>query len=177
MHPVPKIAAFMLTACALPALLTQAGAQSANPACTLLSTAEIRAASGQNYDEGSEGDALGEGLGGGASCQWGGPRFGPGEDQPLLSLVLVPIKKGSMTEWNLKQPARKGCARDKLGGVGEVAYFETCGDRRGPVAYAKAGAWDVVVQMDAEPPATAASVRPAIIAVAKAAAAKARAKP
>ena len=183
MHSFLRFAAPLLTACALAALPSTGAAQapgpgrsSANPACTLLTLAEMRSASGQQYDHESEGDAMGEGLGGGASCQWGGPSFGPGEERPLLSLILVPIKGRSLTEGGLKAAPRKGCTREKLSGIGEVAFLETCESSRGPVAYAKAGTWDVVVQMDAKPPATAASVKPAILAVAKAAAARLKAK-
>jgi len=61
-----------------------------------------------------------------------------------------------------------------LSGVGDVAFMETCEQDRGPAAYANAGKWDLIVQMDAEAPATPASVKPAIVAVAKAAAAKLR---
>ncbi len=160
---------------ALPALLAGAHAQD-NPACSLLTLDEIRSASGQNYDDASPGDELGQGIGGGASCQWGGPSFVPGKATPMLGLVVIPNTNGSYTANALKRTPQKGCTREKLSGVGDVAFLETCEKSRGPVAYASAGKWDLVVQIDAEPPATAASVKAPIIAVAKAAAAKLRAK-
>lgn len=161
-----------------PAAMAQAGVRagnSANPACALLTTAEVRAASGHDYDAGDEGDAPGEGLGGGSSCQWGGAGFGPGKRLPMLGLVLIPRRQQSFTEAGLRRKPREGCTREQVRGLGELAYVEVCARSRGPVVYVKVGAHDLVVQLDAEPPATAASVKPALLAVARAAAAKLRA--
>jgi hypothetical protein len=122
-----------------PARLTAAGAQApANPACTLLSTAEIQAATGTNYHQGSEGDALGEGAGGGASCQWGGLSLVPGESRPLLSLVVIPPgERGSYTQARLEAKPREGCTRETAPGIGDLAFVESCDKSRGPVAYVR----------------------------------------
>jgi hypothetical protein len=173
MQPITSGILLALATYAVPALATLGHAQD-NPACTLLTLDEVRSASGQNYDDASPGDELGQGIGGGASCQWGGPSFVPGKGTPMLSLVVIPNKNGSYTARALKAATPKGCTREKLSGVGELAFLETCEKSRGPVAYANAGEWDLVVQIDAEPPATAASVKAPIIAVAKAAAVKLR---
>jgi hypothetical protein len=63
---------------ALPLIATAAGsdlrAQGAgNPACGLLTAADLAQATGKSYDAPSPGDGMGEGAGGGASCQWGDP--------------------------------------------------------------------------------------------------------
>jgi len=173
MPSTSRILALVLAGYVLPMLSASAHAQG-NPACTLLTLEEIRSTSGQNYDDASPGDELGQGIGGGASCQWGGPSFVPGKGTPMLSLVVIPNKNGSYAEGALKAAPRKGCTREKLSGVGDVAFLETCEKSRGPVAYANAGKWDLVVQMDVEPPATPASVKAPIVTVAKAAAAKLR---
>jgi hypothetical protein len=166
--------ALVLAGYVFPVLPGRAHAQ-ANPACTLLTLDEIREASGQSYDSGDPGDEL-EGGFGRASCQWGGASFMPGKEKPMLSLVLVPNTKGSYAAGAVNAALRKGCAREKLSGVGDVAFMETCEKDRGPAAFANAGKWDLIVQMDVVPSATAASVKPAIVAVAKAAAARLRSK-
>jgi hypothetical protein len=148
-------------------------AQSApNPACALLTAADLQKATGKSYDNGDEGDPMGEGAGGGASCQWGDP---VGRGAPMISVVYIPAKGGTgYTEISRSRNARPGCTRETVSGLGDAAYIETCPKDRGPVAYIKAGANDLIVQMDAVAPATAASLKPTLIAVAKAAVAKAR---
>jgi hypothetical protein len=166
--------ALVLAGYVFPVLLTRAHAQ-ANPACTLLTLDEIRKESGQSYDSGVPGDEL-EGGFGRASCQWGGASFMPGEEKPMLSVVLIPNTKNSYAAGAVNIAPRKGCAREKLSGVGDVAFMEFCEKDRGPTTYANVGKWDLMVEMDVLPPATAASVKPAIVAVAKAAAARLRTK-
>lgn len=147
----------------------------ANPACALLTDQEIRTATGRTYDAASPGDDLGQGAGGGASCQWGGPTFGPGEDLPLLGVVFIPESpRGSYTEHSLKRKPMPGCARETLRGVGDRAFIETCERSRGPVAYVRVGRNDLVVQADPESGKPVASAKPVVIALAKVAAAKAR---
>jgi hypothetical protein len=159
------------------AAAAQVSRPSANPACALLTTAEVRSATGRDYGTGSPGDELGEGLGGGASCQWGGPSFRPGDDLPLLSLVVIPNPpNGSHTEKALKVKPFTGCARETLRGVGDLAFIEICERGRGAVAYVKAGRNDLVVAGDPAKGKPPASAKPVIVAVAKAAAAKARAR-
>jgi hypothetical protein len=61
------------------------------PACALLSAAEIRNITGRdNYPDFVDGDPLGEGAGGGSSCQYGGESFMTVNSPPMLSLVLIP---------------------------------------------------------------------------------------
>jgi hypothetical protein len=143
------------------------------PACALLSASEIRKATGiEAYGNGHNGDQEGEGAGGGSSCQYGGGSL-TGPDAPLLSLVLIRGKGYTESARKMKLPA--GCTRETVRGVGDQAFFENCpipNSRRSPPLYVKAGSNDLIVQMDIEPPATAASVKLTVIAVAKAAAAK-----
>ena len=144
------------------------------PACALLSTSEVRKATGiQSYGDRSRGDKEGQGMGGGSSCQWGGPSF-VGPEAPLLSLVLIRGKGYTERARTFKLAA--GCKREPVSGVGDLAFFESCPTdaKRSAPLYVKAGANDLVLQMDIEPPATAASVRSKVIAVAKAAVAKLR---
>ena len=148
-------------------------AQSApNPACALLSAADLQKATGKPYDEGDEGDPMGEGAGGGASCQWGDP---VGQGAPMISVVYIPRKGGKgYTEINRERRLLPGCTRQPVSGLGDEAYIETCPKNRGPIAFIKTGPNDLVVQMDAVAPATAASVKPTLVAVAKSVVAKAR---
>jgi hypothetical protein len=148
-------------------------AQSApNPACGLLTAADLQKITGKSYGEGDEGDAMGEGAGGGASCQWGEPGSrGPA----MISVVYIPAKGGKgYTEINRGRNLRPGCQRDPVSALGDAAYIESCPKDRGPAVYIKVGANDLIVQMDANPPGSSASIKPTLIAVAKAAVANAR---
>src|ERR1044071_6825394 len=81
-----------------PGATPTAARQGGNPACAVLTVAEIRTATGfTGYDRPSPGDPPGQGAGGGASCQYEAPRFAvdakgnaiPVGKGPLLSLVLI----------------------------------------------------------------------------------------
>lgn len=137
-----------------------------NPACALLTAADLKQATGQAYDGPSPGDDMGQGAGGGASCQWGEPFD---QTLPMISVVLIPSngKKG-YTEATRGFKARPGCAREPVSGVGDDAYVETCEAGRGPVVYFRKGKNDGLVQVDAVKPAAPASVKPKAIALAKA---------
>ena len=141
------------------------------PACGLLSVAEVRQLTGRSdYPDWVDGDAEGEGAGGGSSCQYGGATGRPGGDPPLLSVVLITGK--NWTEASRGFPLREGCRREPVAQVGDDAFFEFCPDsrtRRSSPLYVKAGTSDLIVQIDVEPPATEASVRPVVLAVARAA--------
>ena len=63
MPSTTRILALVLVGYVLPLLSASAHAQG-NPACTLLTLEEIRSTSGQNYDDASPGDELGQGIGG-----------------------------------------------------------------------------------------------------------------
>jgi hypothetical protein len=146
------------------------------PACALLSIDEIRKATGrQDYPPGSNGDQLGEGVGGGSSCQYGGDTFSPGDHPPMLSLVLIPGKR--YTETRRAGKLRPGCSIEAVSGLGDEAFFESCADpkpiRSAPL-FVKVGANDLIFQLDVKPPATPASLKPTLIAVARAAVGKLR---
>jgi hypothetical protein len=86
---------------------------------------------------------------------------------------LIPATGGE--SWTRRRRGVKlyqGCKREELSGVGDDAFAELCPKDSGPTVYAKAGAYDVVVQLKVVAPATAASVKPTAVAVAKAAVAK-----
>ena len=146
------------------------------PACAVLSVAEIRRITGRaDYPDYVDGDPDGEGAGGGSSCQYGGRTFMSVNNPPMLSVVL--IKGKSWTERSRGSAPPPGCQRESVAGVGDDAFFQVCPAsrlRRSPPLYVKAGANDLIVQMDVDPPATQESVRPIVIAVAKAAALKLR---
>ena len=173
-----RVATTLLSVAVVLALASVAelSAQSADkptPACALLSTSEIRQATGiQQYGNGMNGDQEGEGVGGGSSCLWGGGSFTPGQSTPLLSLVLIRGK--GYTERERKFKLAAGCKREPVSGVGEVAFFESCpkDQDRSATLYVKAGSNDLVVDIRIEPPVTAASARTTVINVAKAAVAK-----
>lgn len=155
--------------------------KSGNPACNVLTPEELRTITGfPGYKRPSPGDPAGQGAGGGASCQYesSGPSVDArgnaiNEKGPLLSLVLIDGKNYTKT-----MPMARGCRKETVSGVGDEAFFEICPSAgrlsRTPPLYVKAGAKDLIVQMDIESPDTEATIRPKVIAVAKAAAAKMR---
>ena len=152
---------------------TSAGSKSApTPACALLSVAEVRKLTGhQNYPDHVDGDKLGEGLGGGSSCQYGGMSMNPAMNAPLLSVVLIPRPKGQpRPAYQRGLKLGEGCQRKNAPGVGDDAVIEACPTSRGPIVYASVGANDLLVEIDAKPPTDPAAMA-AVIAVAKAAAA------
>ena len=92
---------------------------------------------------------------------------------PLLSIVLIDGQNYTKTV-----PIGKGCRKEAAVGVGDEAFFEICPSstrvKRTPPLYVKAGNKDLILQMDVEEPETEASLRPKLIALAKAASAKLR---
>ena len=157
------------------------GAQSGNPACSILTPQELQNITGfPGYKRPSPGDPPGQGAGGGASCQY--QSTGPSVDArgnaveekgPLLSLVLIDGKNYTKT-----MPIGRGCKKDAVSGVGDEAFFEVCPSAgklsRTPPLYVKSGSKDLIVQMDIDSPDTVDTIRPKVTAVAKAAAAKLR---
>ena len=157
-----------------------AGPGPGNPACAVLSAEDVRTITGfPGYRTPSPGDPPGQGAGGGASCQFESP--GPTVDEkgnavnlkgPLLSLVLIEGKNYTHT-----MSIGNGCRKEPAPGVGDEAYFEVCPTRmrsRTAPLYVKAGTRDLILQMDIDEPDTEASLRPKLIALAKAAAARLR---
>jgi len=157
----------------LGALAPLAAQGAPTPACAALSVAEVRRITGQaDYPDFADGDPPGQGAGGGSSCQYGGSSM-MGKSTPMLSFVLIPGK--NWTQVILKSPLRPGCKLESLAGVGDVAFFEVCknsGLRRSSPLYVKVGTQDIILQLDLQATATDASVRPTLIALAKAVASK-----
>jgi hypothetical protein len=170
-----------LTFAAFPTLSAQTSkagwVEKPTPACALLSTAEISKAAGLAYPEGGNGDEEGEGIAGGSGCIWGGASFRPGDHPPMIGFALIRGGK-HYTENRRTIKLLPGCKRASVAGVGDAAFFEACPkgkSKRTDPLYVKVGANDFLIEMDIEPPATEASARQTVIAVAKAAAAKLRA--
>jgi hypothetical protein len=174
-----RAALFALAMTATAATLSQLSAQSATsaptPACGVLSVAEVRKITGYPaYLDYVDGDPPGEGAGGGSSCQFSGPVFGT-DKAPLVSLVLIPGKDYTTGRRALKLP--EGCTLEDAKGLGDDAFFQNCPDprsKRSSPLFVKVGANDLILQMDIEPPATAAKVRETVLELARAAVAKMR---
>jgi hypothetical protein len=180
----PSIFGLTLLAAALSVAGAAAAPQkpggSSNPACALLTVDEIRKITGfPGYSQPSPGDALGEGVGGGASCQYernlfqvvGGKAVIPPKG-PLLSIVIINGKN-----YTQSVPIGKGCHKETVAGVGDAAFFEVCPPgklKRTAPLYVKAGSTDLLLQLDIEAPDTDASLRPKLVALARAAIAKVR---
>jgi hypothetical protein len=116
-----------------------------------------------------------EPLDGGESCMWGGPSMAS-EDLPEINVVFFAAStRERHTERRRKQQLPPGCTREPVSGVGDPAFAEVC-ERSIPSAsvYAQAGNADVVVYVYHLKPMSKASVKPAAIALAKAAAARAK---
>jgi hypothetical protein len=149
-------------------------AQAPTPACALLTVDDVKRATGNNkYPRASDGDEEGEGAGGGSSCQYGGPSMMTTDTPPMLSFVLIKGKGWTARARTFK--LAPGCTRENVSGVGDDAFFEVCSSsriKRTPPLYVKKGTNDIIVQLDVEPPLTAADAKGQVIAVAKAAVAK-----
>jgi len=71
----------------------------------------------------------------------------------------------------------QGCKFEPVQDVGDEAFFESCPKgklKRTDPLYVKAGASDLIIEMDVEPPATEVSARQTVVAIAKAAVANLR---
>jgi hypothetical protein len=89
-----------------------------------------------------------------------------------LSIVLIDGKNYTKTV-----PIGRGCRKEAAPDVGDEAFFEICPNsrlERTPPLYVKAGNKDLILQMDVEKSDTEASLRPKVIGLAKAAAARVR---
>jgi hypothetical protein len=137
-----------------------------NP-CSLLSVEGVRRIAGrQEYREGSPGDALGEGVGGGASCQWAGPVFGgPAEPLPQISLVVVPPRDGERWTSRVRASPRPNCSYTAALEAGPGAFIEDCARTELPI-YVPTRALDIIVAIRVEAPATNASVQPTLVSLA-----------
>ena len=108
---------------------------------------------------------------------WGGPgRF---KTLPEIGVFFFPASAhGSNTEGRAKMTLLAQCTREAVRGIGDRAFVETCG---GPISsasvYAKTGRGDIAVQVYLKAGESMASpVKPVAIALAKAAAARAKGK-
>jgi hypothetical protein len=149
-----------------------------NPACALVAEKEVDAATGLDYEPGEDFDELYEGVGGKATCVWGGPSL-MGEDLPEIGVLFFPASaRGSNTEARAKMKLRAECIRESVRGVGEGAFVEICGGSISSASvYARTGRSDIAVQVYLKRGESMASpVKSVAIALAKAAAARAKAK-
>ena len=184
MHPFIRAATLVLAlqqATTLTAKLTAQGngrtAGPTHPACSLVTEKEVEAATGMDYRPGKEIDQEYQIIPGGATCMWGGPSM-VAEDLPEINVTfLAASARGSHTERRRKQRLAPGCTRESVRGVGDVAFAEICeGELYGVSVYARTGSNDVLVSAYEMKGLSKASVKPAAIALAKAAAARASGK-
>ena len=148
-----------------------------NPACSLVTEKEVDAATGLDYEPGEDFAELDEGVGGKATCVWGGP--GMVKDVPEIGVLFFPASaRGSNTEARAKVKLRADCTRESVRGVGDRAFVEICGGSISSASvYARTGSSDVAVQVYLKRGESMASpVKSVAIALAKAAAARAKAK-
>lgn len=170
-------AGMLLASAAGAELVAQGSPRAPTPACALLSVDDIRKITGhEGYSDTVSGDGIGEGVGGGSSCQYDSAAFGASAGPPMVGVVLIPAKDWTRRRQSVK--LREGCRREPVSGVGDVAFFESCPSsarvRRTAPLYVKVGANDLIVEMDVQGTTTEADARMTVIAVAKAAAARAR---
>ena len=147
-----------------------------NPACALLSVAEVRKITGrEDYQRPWAAAAPGEGVAGGSACAYEGAVTSL-TNPPKIGFVLISGKDYTRGHSTTKLPPGGRCKRESARGVGDVAYFECCpcSAKSAPALYVKVGSHDLIVDADIEPPATEASVRSTMTSLAKAVAAKLR---
>jgi hypothetical protein len=145
------------------------------PACALVTEKEVEAATGLDYRPGKAIEQEYEHIQGGATCMWGGPSM-VAEDLPEINVTLIAASaRGSYTDRRRQQRLAPGCTRESVRGVGDVAFAEICeGKLFGVSVYARAGRNDVLVSAYEMKGLSKAAVKPAAIALAKAAAARAK---
>jgi hypothetical protein len=162
------------TRVAAPAALNDGDQAALADPCSLFSADEIRQVTGRDdYMEGISGDELGEGTGGGASCQWSAAP-GSREKSPMIGIVVIPPREGERWTGRVRATPREDCTYQAAPAAGDGAFFEECPNARSLPLYVPARAVDILVLSEVRPPATSDSVRPMLLDVAKAAAAKLR---
>jgi hypothetical protein len=154
------------------------GATPTGAACALVTEKEVEAATGMDYPPGEDIDQEYEHIQGGATCMWGGPGGFVREDLPEINVTLIAANaRGSHTERRRKQRLAPGCIRESVRGVGDVAFAEICETGLyGVSVYARTGNNDVLVSAYAMKGLAKSSVKPAAIALARAAAVRAKAQ-
>ena len=179
MHTLLRATALALAiqqAASLTAELAAQGAGRAatpsNAACALLTEKDVEAATGLDYGPGEHFDELNVGPDK-ATCVW------VVEDLPEIGIDFFPAGAGgSRTEARAKVKPRAQCTRASVRGVGDLAFAETCEGRISSASvYARTGRSDIAVVVYLKPGESMASpIKPVAIALAKAAAARAKGK-
>ena len=188
MHTLIRAAVLALAiqqAASLTAELAAQGAGGAarpsNPACALVTEKDVEAATGLDYGPGEHYDELHVGVGDKAICVW------TVEDLPEIGVEFFPASAGgSNTEARAKGKPRAECTRESVRGVGERAFVETCAGsisgagvnaRSSASVYARTGRSDIAVVVYLKRGESMASpIKAVAIALAKAAAARAKGK-
>jgi hypothetical protein len=152
-------------------------ATSTNPACPLLTDEELDATTGLNYGPGDAFDHMGQGSFAGATCVWGGVwNADAAKSLPQIGVVFIPPGSlGSHTEFYRVRKPGAGCTRETLRGIGDLAFADSCQSSSPSMrVYVKAGRNDVFVVVDMLDKRPLAWARPVAVALAKAAAPRAR---
>lgn len=180
MTPILRSAAIAAT---LSAILTtglvaqsDASTKPANPACPLLTDQDLDATTGLNYSEGEAHD-MGQGIFGGATCLWGGVWDADStKSLPMIGVVFMPAgSHGSHTEFYRGRQPQKGCTRETLRGVGDVAFADSCQSSSPSMrVYVKAGRNDILLEVNMLFKRPLSWAQPVAVALAKAAAPRAR---
>jgi hypothetical protein len=146
-----------------------------DPACPLLTDQELDTATGLDYGPG-EAINMGPGAFGGATCLWGGMGADPAKDLPQIGVVFIPPgSRGNYTEFYRGHPPLAGCTRETLRGVGDVAFVDSCEKAQAGVrVYMKTGRNDVLLVVDQLQKRPLSWAQPVAVALAKAAASRAR---
>jgi hypothetical protein len=147
-----------------------------NAACPLLTDQDLDTATGLDYGPAAPIDLMGHGIFGGSTCLWGGMGANPAMDLPQVGVVFIPpSSRGSHTEFYRVRTAEAGCTREMLRGVGEVAFVESCEKaQRGVRVYVKTGRNDIFLVVDQLEKRPLSWAQPVAVALAKAAAPRAR---
>jgi hypothetical protein len=181
MTPLLRSAALtaMLSATLSTGLVAQSDTRAAttHPACALLTDQELDAATGLDFGPGDALDHMGQGAFGGATCLWGGVwNADTAKILPQIGVVFMPPgSRGSHTEFYRARKPAEGCTRETLRGVGDFAFAESCQSSSPSMRiYVKAGHNDVFLVVDMLKPRPLSWAQPVAVALAKAAAPRAR---
>jgi hypothetical protein len=152
-------------------------APSTNPACALLTDQELDAATGLDFGPGDAFDHMGQGSFAGATCLWGGVwNADSAKSLPQVGVVLMPPGSlGSHTEFYRGRKPGAGCTRETLRGIGDFAFAEACQSSSPSMrVYVKVGRNDAFIVVDMLDKRPLSWARPVAVALAKAAAPRAR---
>lgn len=181
MTPLLRSAALaaMLSATLSIGLVAQSNtrAPSTNPACALLTDQELDTATGLDYGPGGAYDRMGQGVFGGATCLWDAVwNADMAKSLPQIGVVFIPPgSHGSHTELYRGRKPEAGCTRETLRGVGDFAFADSCQSSSPSMrVYVKAGRNDVFLVVDMLDKRPLSWARPVAVALAKAAAPRAR---